>query len=66
MPEVLKMGGRDKKAEEELRLRLVSVTEDPTFQGGSRRDNKRVIGGMIDRGAEEQLKGGEFRIVTIH
>lgn len=39
------MSDRAKKLEEELRLRLLAVTEDPAFQGG-RTDSKRVFGGM--------------------
>jgi hypothetical protein len=45
------MSDQAKKFEEELRLRLLAVTEDPTFQGG-RTDGIWVFGGM-------QISGGD-------
>ena len=39
------MSDRAKKLEEELQLRLLAVTEDPTFQRGCT-DSKWVFGGM--------------------
>ena len=39
------MSDRAKKVEEELRLRLLAVTEDPTFQGG-RTESKWAFGSM--------------------
>jgi len=45
------MSDHAKKFEEELRLRLLAVTEDPTFQG-DRTDSKWVFGSM-------QISGGD-------
>jgi len=39
------MSDHAKKLEEELRLRLLAVTEDPTFQGGHT-DSIWIFGGM--------------------
>lgn len=48
------MSDRDRDIEEELRLRLLEITEDPTFQGPRRKDHNSVIGGMIVADAGEQ------------
>jgi hypothetical protein len=66
MSEVLKMSDRDKKIEEELRLSLLEITEDPTFQGCYHNDAKRICGAMIDLKVEEQRETGKRSIRTIH
>jgi hypothetical protein len=48
------MSDRDKDIEGELRLRLLEITEDPTFQGPRRKDHNSLIGGMIVVDAGEQ------------
>lgn len=51
------MSDHDKKNEGELHLRLLAITEDPTFQGNRRTDNKSLIGGMIIIDDEERQQG---------
>ena len=61
------MSNRSKKLEEELLLRLLEVSEDPTFdQDWRHNDKKGLIGVMIDFETEEQPSLSEYWIGTIH
>jgi len=60
------MSDRNKKGDEELQLRLLAVTEDPTYQGCQRKDTKREIDVMMELDAECWLVPVAPRKVTLH
>ena len=60
------MSDRSKKLDEELQLRLLAITEDPTFRGGQDQDNKGLPVVMIDVDSEQLHENGTHRILTIH
>ena len=60
------MSNRSKKLDEELQLRLLAITEDPTFRGSKDQGNKGLPGVMIDVDSEQLLENGTHRIRTIH
>lgn len=60
------MSNRSKKTEEELQLRLLAITEDPTFQGRHDKDRKRIFGMVIGLDAEDQRETKTLGNGTIH
>ena len=59
------MSDRAKKLEEKLQLRLLKVSEDPTFQG-YRKENKKVFGSIIELDIERQREIEKSSSGSIH
>ena len=66
MSEVLQMSDHRKKGDEELQLRLLAVTEDPTYQASQRKDNKRVFDVMMESDGECWIEPVAPRTGTLH
>lgn len=66
MSEVVHMSDRSKKGDEELQLMLLAVTEDPTYQGNQRKDNKRVFDIMMESDGECWIEPVAPRTGTLH
>lgn len=60
------MRNRDKKSDGELLLRLLTVTEDPTFQGNRPKEKIRIIGRFNDRESEDLYDIGNYGKETLH
>lgn len=60
------MRNRDKKSDGELLLRLLTVTEDPTYQGNRPKEKIRIIGNIVNQESEDPYDTANYGKDTLH